>query len=90
MPLASTAPHNPAESIPLANPLITFTPLVANSNPISLAKKTVAIVGARNCTTYGQKIAKYIGFELATNGVNDISGLARGIDSAGVLGAVDD
>ncbi len=58
-------------------------------NISTLAKKTVAIVGARNCTTYGKKIAKDIGFELAANGVNVISGLARGIDSAGLWGAVD-
>ncbi len=63
--------------------------IYVKGNISALSKKTVAIVGARNCTTYGKKIAKDIGFELAANGVNVISGLARGIDSAGLWGAVD-
>ncbi len=49
----------------------------------------VAIVGARNCTSYGKKAAREIGFELAVNGVSVISGLARGIDAAGLWGAAD-
>lgn len=49
----------------------------------------VAIVGARNCSTYGLNVAKKIGFELSTHNVNIISGLARGVDGAGLSGCID-
>lgn len=54
-----------------------------------IEKPSVAIVGARNGTAYGKKAAKDIGFELAAAGINVISGLAYGIDSCGLWGAVD-
>ena len=41
-----------------------------------LNKKSVAIVGSRDATEYGEKIAMQIAYELAFNGVNVISGLA--------------
>ncbi|MCB7319886.1 DNA-processing protein DprA [Lacrimispora sp. 210928-DFI.3.58] len=50
---------------------------------------TAAIIGARNCTAYGQQAAKYIGRELAESGVQIISGLALGIDGAGHAGALE-
>lgn len=49
---------------------------------------TVAIIGARSCSNYGLGIAKEFGYELARNGIQIISGLARGIDSAGQRGAI--
>lgn len=52
-------------------------------------KKAVAIVGARNCTSYGIEMARWFGKELAKAGLEVISGLARGIDSAAHFGAVD-
>lgn len=54
-----------------------------------LNKPATAIVGARNCTRYGEKTAKEIGFALAANGINVISGMAYGIDSYGLWGAVE-
>ncbi len=51
-------------------------------------KKTAAIVGARNCTRYGEKFAMEYGEKLAQNGVQVVSGLARGIDGAGQRGAI--
>lgn len=54
-----------------------------------LNRPSVAIVGARNCTRYGAKAARELGFELAANGINVISGLAHGIDSYGLWGAVE-
>lgn len=41
---------------------------------------SVAIVGARNCSLYGQDMAKWFATELALNGVQIVSGMARGID----------
>ncbi len=43
--------------------------------------KTVAIVGSRHNTRYGEEIAYQLAYELAKNGVIIISGLAYGIDS---------
>ena len=52
-------------------------------------RPSVAVVGARNCTNYGIQISYKIGFELAANGINVISGMARGIDSQSHWGAID-
>lgn len=51
-------------------------------------RPTAAIVGARNCSSYGQQIAKYMGNELSRNGIQVVSGLAAGIDGAGHSGAI--
>ena len=51
--------------------------------------KTVGIVGARKCTSYGEKIAYEAAFELAKAGVLVVSGLAYGIDSIAARGALD-
>ena len=44
-------------------------------------KKTIAIIGSRYSTAYGQEMAKYFARELAKQGIIVISGMARGIDS---------
>lgn len=51
-------------------------------------KKTVAIVGARRCTPYGEMMALEYGKILAAHNVQVISGMARGIDGAGQRGAL--
>ena len=48
-----------------------------------------AIIGARNCTAYGEKYAVEYGRKLAQAGVDVISGLARGIDGWAHKGAID-
>ncbi len=53
------------------------------------AKKSVAIVGARSCSIYGQKEAVRFASVLASHGVQIISGLAYGIDAAAHKGALD-
>ena len=40
----------------------------------------VAIIGARNCSSYGRDMACQYATELAKNGIQIISGMARGID----------
>jgi DNA processing protein len=49
---------------------------------------TIAMVGARKCTRYGMDMAGRIGLELARSGALVISGIAQGIDSAAVRGAL--
>ena len=51
--------------------------------------KTVGIVGARRCTSYGEKIAYEAAYELASAGALVVSGLAYGIDSIAARGALD-
>ena len=51
-------------------------------------KKSAAIVGARNCTTYGEQMALQYGSHLAETGIQIVSGMARGIDGAGQRGAL--
>lgn len=52
-------------------------------------KKSVAIIGARDCTHYGREMAKFFGRELSKAGVQIISGLARGIDGMAHAGALE-
>lgn len=51
-------------------------------------QKRVAIVGARMCSEYGYAVAKELGRQLTLHGACVISGLAKGIDSAGHRGAL--
>ena len=51
-------------------------------------KPTVAVIGARSCTVYGEQAAGIMGRELAAAGVAVISGLALGVDGAGHRGAL--
>ena len=49
---------------------------------------SVAIVGARSCSSYGRKTAFTLGKFLAENGVQVVSGMAMGIDSSAQEGAL--
>lgn len=49
---------------------------------------SVAIVGARNASIAGRKMASHLAYDLTLNGVTVISGMARGIDSAAHKGAL--
>ncbi|MBR5647328.1 DNA-processing protein DprA [Candidatus Saccharibacteria bacterium] len=51
--------------------------------------KTVAIVGSRHNTRYGEEVAYKMAYELAKRGVIVISGLAYGIDGIAHRGALD-
>jgi len=46
-----------------------------------LAQPTVAIVGSRKSTSYGQSVTEKLARELASRGITIISGLAFGVDS---------
>ncbi len=49
---------------------------------------TIAVVGARDATPYGEVAARRLSKELAQQGAVIVSGIARGIDSAAITGAL--
>ncbi|MDA0787147.1 MAG: DNA-processing protein DprA [Proteobacteria bacterium] len=63
--------------------------LFVRGNVEALSKTGIAIVGARNASANGRRIAELLAAELAANsGAAIISGLARGIDTAAHAGAI--
>lgn len=50
---------------------------------------SVAIVGARECSTYGEYVANQLGQALGLSGIQVISGMARGIDGISQRAAVE-
>ena len=49
---------------------------------------SAAIVGARACTAYGEECARWFAEEMVKNGIQIISGMARGIDGSAQRGAL--
>ena len=73
---------NPAYPQPLAM-LEDAPPLIAMGRNVALASKPcIAIVGARNASLNGRKLAETLARDLADAGMAVVSGLARGIDTA--------
>lgn len=62
--------------------------LYIKGNAKILNNRSVGIIGCRNATQYGIKMAQYFAYNLAKNDVNIVSGLARGIDSHSHIGAI--
>ena len=50
---------------------------------------SISIIGCREATNYGIKVAKEFAYNISKQKINIISGLAKGIDSAAHLGAVE-
>ncbi|MBO5293276.1 MAG: DNA-processing protein DprA [Lachnospiraceae bacterium] len=48
-----------------------------------------ALIGARRCSAYGERMAERIGRELAEHGIGVISGMARGVDGIGQWAAIE-
>jgi DNA processing protein len=75
-------------------PLLTLLPdpppllaVLGNVHPM-LTERTVAIVGARNASANGQRMAEALATDLAARNIVVVSGLARGIDAAAHQGAL--
>jgi DNA processing protein len=54
-----------------------------------LSLPSVAVVGARACSSYGAHVARLLGRELAAAGIAVVSGLARGVDGEAHRGALE-
>lgn len=57
-------------------------------DPAALAARSVAVVGARNASLNGRRMAEGLAEDLAREGVTVVSGLARGVDHAAHQGAM--
>jgi len=53
-----------------------------------LNEKSIAIIGCRQCSKYGEDITKKFAYELGMANINIVSGLARGIDTYSHIGAL--
>lgn len=51
-------------------------------------KNNIAMIGSRNCSSYGERAAKDFAYNLAREEVCIVSGLAKGIDSFSHIGAL--
>ena len=51
-------------------------------------KNNIAMIGSRNCSSYGERAAKDFSYNLAKEGICIVSGLAKGIDSFSHIGAL--
>lgn len=78
---------------PFYPPLLALLPdapsaLAVLGDPALLAAPAVAIVGARNASSAGRRVAEELAESLAGKGLTVVSGLARGIDTAAHEGAL--
>lgn len=48
----------------------------------------IAIIGSRDYSEYGKKVAKNFSYNIAHNNINIVSGLAKGIDTYSHIGAI--
>lgn len=57
-------------------------------NKSILNQKMLGIIGCRQCSNYGRKVAEKLAYQLAVRGYIIISGLAKGIDASSHWGVV--
>lgn len=62
--------------------------LYIRGNKKILKENAIAIVGCRECTQYGKKVAWELAYNIAKQNINIVSGLAKGIDGVAHKSAV--
>ena len=72
----------------LLREIATPPPVLFYHGTFAASADAVAVVGTRNCTAYGRRVAFDIGRALAQFGMQTVSGLARGVDQAAHEGAL--
>ncbi|MBI1365211.1 MAG: DNA-protecting protein DprA [Alphaproteobacteria bacterium] len=84
--IAAVEPDYPKMLGAIADP----PPLICAIGHVSLFEKpAVALIGARNASAAGRKIARQLAADLGQAGVVVVSGLARGVDGAAHVAALD-
>ncbi len=63
-------------------------PVLFYKGKLNFDYPAISIIGSRRCTTYGKKVAEKMAYRLANRGITVISGMARGIDTRGHIGAL--
>jgi DNA processing protein len=63
--------------------------MMVRGNMTLLARSAVAMVGARNASAAACRFARQLAYQLAGEGVAVVSGLARGVDTAAHIGALE-
>jgi DNA processing protein len=81
------SPEYPIELLDLPRPPID---LYAIGRTAALSKPRVAIVGTRNSTAYGERIARTLTRTFVRAGVSVVSGMARGIDATAHRAAMEE
>ncbi len=80
------------EDYPVSLRSLTDPPIVLyvrGKLPEFTKRLTVAVVGTRTMTAYGRKMAYSMGYSLGAGGAVIVSGMALGIDSMAMSGAID-
>lgn len=62
--------------------------LYCKGNSRLLNEKCISIVGCRDCSEYGKKVAETFAYKLSKKGYTIVSGMASGIDAASHIGAL--
>lgn len=64
-------------------------PILYSYGILKASDNHIAVVGSRKATTYGKTSARRLCRDLACRGLSVVSGMARGIDTAAHMGALD-
>jgi DNA processing protein len=83
--ITQTNPDYPALLLHIPDP----PPLLYCHGALTSAQCHIAVVGSRKATAYGTINAKSLAGELAAKGISVVSGMARGIDTAAHIGAME-
>ncbi len=73
---------------PLLREIADPPPFFTFQGELNADQPCISIVGSRNATTYGLESAYRLGYDLAAQGFQVVSGMARGIDTAAHRGAL--
>lgn len=83
--ITQTSPDYPALLLHIPDP----PPLLYCYGAMAATQCHIAMVGSRKATAYGKLNAKTLAGELAAEGIGVVSGMARGIDTAAHIGALE-
>ena len=83
--ITQTSPEYPALLLHIPDP----PPLLYCYGALAAAQCCIAVVGSRKATAYGTINAKNLAAALAARGIGIVSGMARGIDTAAHIGAME-